>query len=399
MCSASTAGASGKLRRVLPEGWLTDEPSRPALVDHERRRLVRAASVWQAAVAEAEASAVEWRWAHPDVSVEPLRVEALWGRRTRWLDKPPPAGWNAGHAGADARGRLVLVRDPSAVGASGERVGDGLRVIGYQDGAIETWDVHPTRGLTTVSRWRHDGDGRIAEGAQAGPDGSWRTARFSYDGNRVVAIGELWWFDEAHGQKGWGWSRSDVHYDSEGRLDQIVRFRSVDGATLVDYRARPLTPRRLREELGERLRESVLAALTAIDEPHAVGAIGLVYDAAGTGPPTLVVDRGERFADPARLTFADASPLEWHAPERDRVDLIRYGTWPALDEDTGPRTLHRAIRAFVRDTDRARLQAALRSPTPPVLLAMDTEREHARQNLSDAFGPAAARRMLRPGAA
>ena len=382
---------------MLPDGWLTDEPPRPALLDRLQARLAEDPSVWRAALRDAEARAVTWRWAHPHASIEPLRVETLWGRRTRWLDRRPLASWNACHAGADAQGRLVLVRDPGAFDGAGERAGDLLTIIERREGHVTTWEVHPTRGLTTVSCWEQDESGRITEGVEAGPDRSWRSVRFTYEGDRIVAVDEVWWFDEAGYRRRGGWSRSDVRYDDQVRLSEIASCRSVDGATTVDFRAKPLSPRGLAEELGERLREGVLEALRRIDAPGEVGAIGLVYDTFGRSPPVLVVDRTDRFADAEGLMLDDASPLEWGAPDGDAVDLGRLGAWPAIDEDR-PRALHRAVRAYVQTVDRTALQALLGAARPPVLLAMDTEREHARQNLADAFGQAAARRILRRGA-
>jgi hypothetical protein len=380
---------------VLPEGWLTEEPPRPALVDELRVRLAEGDAAWRSALRASEEAAVEWRWAHPYASVVPLRVEILWGKRTRWLDRRPPASWGACEVGLDAEGRLVLVREPGAVDESGRPVGNALTVIRHDGGLIDIWEVHPSRGLQSVGRWLLGEHGRIVDGAEAGPERSWRTARFAYDGERVVGIEEVWWIDEERAQRGGGWSRADVTYDGDGSLDGIVRFRSVDGATLVDFRAKPLTGRRLADELDRLLREALDAALADLREPHEIRAIGLVYDSLDAAPPTLVVDRSDRLRDLAELSLDDVSPLEWGAAEQDVVDLAAYGIWPALDEDTGPRPLHRRIRALVKGTDPARVQALLGTPRPPRLLAMDTEREHAEANLADAFGRGAARRIMR----
>ena len=329
----------------------------------------------------------EKRWADPCPSPEPLGVERLWGRRWRWLNREPARSDSAGRVGLDAHGRLV---------ALGDRV-----VYDHRPEHITGYALTEDLGLQFLERWTLE-DGRFVDKVEVEDGPSWMVARYVHDERgRLVVIGEEFWSVGEHVQAMHGQMRTEVRYDEAGEVDEIVRHRVHDGSTTIDYRAKPISARRQREALIETLREGLLTTLRELDYGGEVRAVCLLYDTWGTDPPTVIVDRSDRFdRDPAELGLDDVSPLEWRVAASDHVRLAGRLTWSAtgvLDAEDGPRVLHKIVRAVVNDLSGNLLTGTLGAEKPPLLFAMDTEQEHARTHLRDAFGTAATRVILASG--
>jgi hypothetical protein len=332
------------------------------------------------------ATVVEWRWADPFASPEPLGTERLWGRRTRWLARAPRRVGAAVAVGLDPRGRIACV-GRSAVYEHGDR-----EVLGFVFAA--TSDV-----LLSIERWTVEA-GRLVGKVQIEDGPSWTLSDYRYDeAGRLVAIEEELWGDGECVMAMHVQMRSDVRYDDAGEVEEIVQHRYHDSSTVVAYRAQSDGPRLQRARLAETLRAGMIEALGRLRDGAEVRAVCLLYDTHGTGPPTLIADRTGRLdRDPRKLDLDDVSPLEWNARSEDHVDLATLVTWPSigiLDGDAGPQVLHAVLRKVLADLPAATVMAALGSTTAPPVFAMDTEREHAKVHVADAFGASAARALFR----
>lgn len=333
-------------------------------------------------------SVVEWRWADPQPSLEPLFTERLWGRRWRWLKQAPrrPSD-TAGSVGLDAGGRIVSL-------------GESL-VYTYASTFVQSYALHEDETLHSVERWTL-ADNRFVAKIEIEDGPSWELTRYGYDdAGRIVLIDEEFWADGDKVMAMHGHMRSHVAYGQDGELAEIIRHRLHDDTTHIDFRAKPRSSRQQRNELIEVIRTGVLAALRDIPDGSDVRAVSLFYDTFNLTPPLVVVDRTGRLdGDVKRLHIDDFSPMEWDVPERDRIDVGTKVAWPGngvLASDHGPKIMHDVVRTAAKSLQPEVVAAALGASTAPLVFAIDTERTHARAHLSDALGARTAHNVLSHG--
>jgi len=330
-------------------------------------------------------SVVEWRWADPQPSLEPLFTERLWGRRSRWLKQAPRRpSQTAGRVGLDDAGRLLSIGESE--------------VYVYAPQFVQGYRLHDDETLLCVERWTV-ADGRFASKVEVEDGPSWQLTRYDYDeAGRLVLIDEHFWSDGDNVMAMHGHMRSHVAYDPDGELSEIVRHRLHDDTTHVDFRATPRSARQQRDELVELIRAGVLAALRDLPDGSTVRAVCLFYETFGLTPPIVVVDRTGRLDGALEeLAIDDLNPAEWDVPEHDRIDVATKVAWPGggvLETDRGPKVIHDVVRAVARSLDPEVVAAALGAGSPPPVYALDSEWAHLRAHLGDTFGTRIAQKLL-----
>ncbi len=330
-------------------------------------------------------SVVEWRWADPQPSLEPLETERLFGRRSRWLKQAPrqPSD-TAGRVGLDAAGQIVSLGEST--------------VYAYEPACVWGYTLRDDESLHTVERWTV-ADGRFIAKVEAEDGPSWELTHYAYDNlGRIVLIDQEFWIDGDKCMAMHGHMTNHAVYDQDGELAEIIRHRHHDRSTQVAFRAKPRSARQQRDELAELIRRGVLAALGDIPDGSDVRAVCLFYGTFDLDPPLVIVERTGRLdGEVDRLHIDDFSPLEWYVPLHDRIDLGTKVAWPTggvLESEQGPKIMHGVLRAVAKSLDPQDIAAALGTRREPLLFAIDSERVHARAHLTDAVGAAVARKVL-----
>lgn len=362
------------------------EPARPPEVESLQKRLADGAAR-EAVVAEADAAVVDWKWAVPWISVEPLLTECLFGRSSRWRTiRPRPDTGVA--VGTDATERIRVIHPVT------DQPLPVREVFRHESGKIEGWTIGDA--TDHALQWWIIQEGRIIESFRAGPQQSWDSKRFTCDAaGRVALIEERFWICQSNAMTWGGEMRYAVTYDAEGTLDTILLHRLWDESKRWAFQADPPSGRAQQIQLDGLVRDGLVQALSRIRNPATVRAVCVFTSSTNPDPPVVYVGRSERLADLSTVDLDDLSPPEWYSPPEDVFDLSAFGTWPTFEDDVSVRRLRRAIRTAVTTISPADLGALPSRGDAPLLFAMDTERTEAPQNLRDAFGPEIAHGILR----